>query len=65
MVKREYEENYRFEDYLKSAIDKAEQAISNIAYSFYPEVNKDVIARIEKAISILEDAVDSDIFKPY
>lgn len=65
MVKRKYEENYRFEDYLKSAIDKAEQAISNITYSYYPEVNKDVIARIEKAISILEDAVDSDIFKPY
>lgn len=65
MLRRNYEENYRFEDYLKSAIDKAEQAISNISYSFYPEVNKEAIAKLEKAISIMEDVVDTDIFKPW
>ena len=54
----------RFMEYLESAIDKAEQAISNISYSSYPEINKDVIAKIEKAITIMEEALDMEIYKP-
>ena len=54
----------RFMEYLESAIDKAEQAISNISYSSYPEINKDVIAKIEKAITIMEEALDMEIYRP-
>lgn len=35
----------RFMEYLESAIDKAEQAVSSISYSSYPEINKEVIAK--------------------
>lgn len=56
--------NNRFTEYLESAIDKAEQAVSSISYSSYPEINKDVIAKIEKAIALMEDALDMEISKP-
>ena len=58
------EENCRFAEYLASAVDKAEQAISSILYPDYPEINKETIAKIQSAIDIMEDALDSDIFKP-
>ena len=53
-----------FGEYLESAIDKAEQAVSNISYYSYPEINKEVIETIEKAIDFLEDALDMEIFRP-
>jgi molybdopterin synthase catalytic subunit len=56
--------NERFMEYLESAIDKAEQAVDSISYSSYPEVNKEVIAKIEKAIAIMEEALDMEISKP-
>lgn len=56
--------NNRFVEYLESAIDKAEQAVSNISYSSYPEINKEVIAKIEKAVALMEDALDMEIFRP-
>ena len=56
--------NNRFAEYLESAIDKAEQAVSNISYSSYPEINKEVIAKIEKAIALMEDVLDMEIFRP-
>lgn len=56
--------NNRFMEYLESAIDKAEQAIGSISYSSYPEINKEVIAKIEKAIALMEDALDMEISKP-
>ena len=56
--------NNHFVEYLESAIDKAEQAVANISYYYYPEINKEVIARIEKAIDLMEDALDMEIFRP-
>lgn len=56
--------NNHFVEYLESAIDKAEQAVSNISYYSYPEINKEVIETIEKAIDFLEDALDMEIFRP-
>lgn len=56
--------NNRFVEYLESAIDKAEQAVSNIYYSSYPEINKEVIVKIEKAVALMEDALDMEIFRP-
>lgn len=53
--------NSRFMEYLESAIDKAEQAISNITYPSYPEINKKVIAKIEEAVALMEDALDMEI----
>ena len=57
--------NNRFVEYLESAIDNAEQAVSNITYSSHPEINKEVIAKIEKAVALMEDALDMEIFRPY
>ena len=56
--------NNHFVEYLESAIDKAEQAVSNISYYSYPEINKEVIAKIEKAVDLMEDALDREIFRP-
>lgn len=56
--------NNHFVEYLESAIDKAEQAVSSISYYSYPEINKEVIETIEKAIDFLEDALDMEIFRP-
>lgn len=58
------EENCRFAGYLASAIDYAEQAISSILYPDYPEINKETIAKIQTACDIMEEVLDSDIFKP-
>lgn len=64
-TKRNAEENCRFCEYLAEAIDKAEQAISNITYSTYPELNKGAIDKIKKACEILDDVLDAmDIKKP-
>jgi tagaturonate reductase len=52
-------------EYLAEAIDKAEQAISNITYATYPELNKGTIDKIKKACEILDDILDvMDIKKP-
>ena len=56
--------NSRFMEHLESAIDKAEQAVSSISYSSHPEINKEVIAKIEKAVALMEDALDMEISKP-
>ena len=56
--------NNHFVEYLESAIDKAEQAVSNISYYSHPEINKEVIAKIEKAVDLMEDALDMEIFRP-
>ena len=65
MRRRNMEENCRFAGYLASAIDKTEQAISNIFYPDYPDINKEVIEKIQTAYNILDDVLDNmDIFKP-
>ena len=64
-VKRKSEENCRFCEYLAEAIDKAEQAISNITYTTYPELNKGTINKIKNACEILDGILDvMDIKKP-
>ena len=57
-------ENQSFIETLESAIDKAEQAIGEISYSSYPEVNKDTIEQLKKAISIMEYGLVRNIYKP-
>ncbi len=62
---RGMEENCRFCAYLAVAIDNAEQAISNITYDTYPELNKETIDKIKKACEILDDVLDvMNIKKP-
>lgn len=61
---RNKNENYLFVEYLKSAIDKAEQTVDNITYTSYPEINQRTITKLKKAINIMEDALEAPIFKP-
>ena len=64
-VERDAYDNVRFCEYLSIAIDNAEQAISNITYSSYPELNKETIDKIKKACEILDDVLDTmDVKKP-
>lgn len=64
-VNRTEEDNILFCEYLESAIDKAEQAISNITYSSYPEINDLTKREIRNACNILEEVLDKmDIKKP-
>lgn len=61
---RNKNENRVFADYLESAIDKTQQAIDSITYSSYPDMNKRTIAELEKAIDIIDKALNTCIFKP-
>lgn len=63
-IKRTEKENYEYVDLLETAIDKAEQAISNISYCSYRKVNADIIAKIKLACSILNECVNFEIEKP-
>lgn len=64
-VNRSVEDNCRFCEYLAIAIDNAEQAISNITYPTYPELNSRAIYEIKKACEILDDVLNEmDIKKP-
>lgn len=61
---RNRNENYRYIEYLESAIDKAEQAIDTITYMSYPDMNKRTIAELRKAIDIMDKMLNTCIFKP-
>ena len=61
---RNKNENQNFIEHLESAVDKAEQAIDNITYTFYPQMNKRTIEKLKKAINILEEVQEMCIFKP-
>lgn len=61
---RNKNENQRFIEHLESAVDKAEQAIDNITYTFYPQMNKRTIEKLKKAINILEEVQEMCICKP-
>lgn len=61
---RNKNDNIRYIDHLETAADKVQQAIDNITYTSYPEMNKRTIAKLEEAISILEHAMETCIFKP-
>lgn len=61
---RNKNENQNYIKHLKLAIDEAEQAIDNITYTFYPQMNKRTIEKLKKAINILEEAQEMCICKP-
>jgi hypothetical protein len=61
---RNKNENIDYTEYLKSAISEARQAVDAITYISYPEVNQRTIAKLNKAIHIMNEALDGCIFKP-
>lgn len=61
---RTHDENYRLIEYLESAIGKTQEAVSNISYSSYPNLNRDAIIKLETAIMMMEDVLEMGIFKP-
>lgn len=61
---RNKNENHDYAECLESAIYEAKQAIDNITYISYPEVNKNTIAKLRKAIHLMNEAIDGCIFKP-
>lgn len=63
-VKRTEKENDRYITFIKSAIDEAEQSINCITYSFFPEVNAELRKKIQTACCLLEEAIESEIYKP-
>lgn len=61
---RNKNENRDYTEYLKSAISEAKQALDTITYESYPEINQRTIARLRKAIHVMNEAIDTPIFKP-
>ena len=61
---RNKNENIDYAEYLKSAISEARQAVDAITYTSYPEVNQRTIAKLNKAIHMMNEALDTCIFKP-
>lgn len=64
MKVRNKNENVRYIDYLDVAIDQIQQAMDNITYTTYPEMNKRTIAKLAEIISLLSSAQGNAIFKP-
>ncbi len=61
---RNRNENVQFIEHLKIAVDELEQAIDNITYISYPEVNQRTITTLKKAIDIIKNVLGNCIFKP-
>lgn len=61
---RNKNENRKYIEYIESAIDKTQQSIDSITYAIYPDINKNTIKKLEKAIELMEDAMEACIFKP-
>lgn len=61
---RTQNENYKFIENLESAIGKTQEAIGEITYSSYPNINKEAIIKLETAINIMEEVLEMAIFKP-
>lgn len=64
MKVRNKNENIRYRNHIESAIDEIEQAIDSITFSSYPDINKRTIEKLKNAIKIMDDAIDTCIFKP-
>lgn len=64
MKVRNKNENYDYAEHLESAIDEVRQAIDNITYISYPETNQRTIAKLRKAIHLMDEALNGCIFKP-
>jgi hypothetical protein len=61
---RNKNENIEYIKHLESAISEAKQAIDNITYISYPETNQRTIAKLRKAIHMMNEAIDGCVFKP-
>ena len=59
IINRTEYDNCRFCDYIASAIDKIEQAISNITYPSNLLINVDARSELASAVSILEETLDN------
>lgn len=61
---RNKNENSQFAEHLESAIYELKQAIDCITYVSYPEVNQRTIARLRKAIHMINETLNGCVFKP-
>lgn len=61
---RNKNENIEYIEHLANAISEVRQAIDTITYISYPEVNQRTIARLNKAIHMMNEACDTCVFKP-
>lgn len=61
---RNKNENYYYVEHLESAISETRQAIDTITYISYSEVNQRTIAKLRKAIHMMDEALNTCIFKP-
>lgn len=64
MKVRNKNDNLKYVDHLEEAIDKVEQAIDNITYSSYPELNKRLIAKLQEVAEFLDTCSHAAVFKP-
>jgi hypothetical protein len=64
MKVRNKNDNIRYIDHLEVAIDKIEQAIDNVTYTSYPELNQRLIAKLRTAVDLLEACSHTAVFKP-
>ena len=64
MKVRNKNEKVAYLNYLAEATDSIKQAIDNITYLAYPDLNKRTAAKLAEAITILEAAAAIPIFKP-
>lgn len=64
MKVRKKNENYDYAEHLESAIDEVRQAIDNITYISYPETNQRTIAKLRKALHLMDEALHGCVFKP-
>lgn len=61
---RNKNDNMEYTEFLKSAISEAKQAVDAITYESYPEINQRTIARLRKVIHVMNEVIDTPIFKP-
>ena len=64
MKVRNKNENIRYVAHLDVAIDQIQQAIDDITYTAYPELNKRIITKLAEIIPLLDAAKSNGIFKP-
>lgn len=64
MKVRNKNENIRYRSHIESSMDEIKQAIDTITYPSYPDINKRTIEKLKNAINIIDDALNSCIFKP-
>lgn len=61
---RNKNENTEYMEHLANAIREVRQAIDCITYISYPETNMRTIAKLRKAIHLIDEALNTCIFKP-